>query len=255
MATNFVIACPDCGKQVKVSDEHVGKRVKCKECGTVYPVKAPAGAPTATKGPPPPPAKPKAKATQAKAGPGKPSPTKAEASPPADGPAGGYKFEGEEEDEDAGPKQYSLEQTNDSIARCPFCAQEMESNEARICLNCGYNTRTRMRPQIEQVYQNSFGKVFLWLLPGILCVLTMIGLLVWYIIFWMRIEVWMADSWFEDEPGPPKTYLIGLGPGFCRLYLALITAAIYVPLVRFSYRRLIKNNKPQEQKIKDDWDR
>jgi ribosomal protein S27E len=41
MATTFVIACPDCGKQVKVSDAHVGKKVKCKECGAVYPVTGP----------------------------------------------------------------------------------------------------------------------------------------------------------------------------------------------------------------------
>ena len=58
--------------------------------------------------------------------------------------------------------------------------------------------------------------------------------------------------WFEDEKGPPVTYIAGLGPGFCRLYLALITAALYVPLVRFSRKRLVKNYKPTEKKIKDD---
>src|SRR5215218_9172495 len=101
MATTFVIACPDCGKQVKVSDEHVGKRVKCKACGAVYPVKAAAaaGTPAGKKGPPP--------------------------APPADIARVNYREGMDDEDEDAGPKQYSLEKTNDTLPRCPFCAVEM----------------------------------------------------------------------------------------------------------------------------------
>ena len=262
MATTFVIACPDCGKQVKVSDEHVGKRVKCKECGAVYPVKAPADAP-AGKAPPPVPGK--AKPTQSKATQAKPpaAPKKAtQVGPPpvpepaeAEAPAAGYKFAGdEEEDEGYGGKAnpYTLEQTNDTLPRCPFCAKEMESAEAMICLNCGYNTRTRMRPEIKAVYAPTGFEWFLWLLPGILCVLTVIGLLVFYIFFWTHIEGWLEDSWFEDEKGPPTTYLGGLGPGFMRLYLALFTLACYVPLFRFAIKRLIKNNKPPERKIRED---
>ena len=247
MATTFVIACPECGKQVKVTDAHVGKKVKCKECGAIYPVKAPADAPAGGG---------KAKATQAKAPAGKgtqvkppPPPTQAEVPEPPAETHTGYRYE---EDDENAPKQYSLEQTNDTLPRCPFCAKEMESHDALICLNCGYNTRTRTRPEVQQVYAPTGMEWFLHLLPGILCVLTMIGLLVWYIIFWMNIEGWMEDSWFEDEKGPPVTYIAGLGPGFTRLYLALITAALYVPLVRFSWKRLVKNYKPREKKIKDD---
>lgn len=257
MATTFVIACPDCGKQVKVTDEHVGKRVKCKQCGAVFPVKAPADA---AKAPPPVPGK--AKATRAKGTQVKPpaTPTKAEAEPPApapmapppaDVPAAGYRFADDDEDENA-PKQYAVEQDESTLPRCPFCAKEMESADAMICLNCGYNTRTRTRPQVQAVYQATALEVFLWLLPGILCVLVMIGLLVWYIIFWMRIEGWLEDSWFEDEKEPHRTYLGGLGPGFMRLYLALFTLACYVPLARFAFRRLIRNNKPPERKIKEE---
>lgn len=236
MATSFVIACPECGKQVKVSDEHVGKRVKCKQCQAVYPIKPPAAG---GKGPPPPP-KPK----------GAPPKNKAD-EPKADEPKAGYKFAEEGDDDEANP--YGLEKTNDTLPRCPFCAKEMESHESIICLHCGYNTRTRTRPEVKAVYQHSGMRLFLWWLPGILCVLTMIGLLVFYIIFWMNIETWMEDSWFEDEKGPPPTYVGGLGPGFTRLYLALFTLACYVPLVRFAIKRLIKENKPPEEKIKEDW--
>lgn len=253
MATTFVIACPDCGKQVKVTDAHVGKKVKCKECGTVYAVKAPAD------GKAPPPAPGKAKATQAKSPAAKDTqakpptpPTKAEAiEQPAEIPSAGYRYADDDDDENA-PKQYTVQQDESNLPRCPFCAKEMESQDALICLNCGYNTRTRVRPEVKQVYAPTGGEWFLHLLPGILCVLTMIGLLVWYIVFWMKVEEWMEGSWFEDEPGPPKTYTVGLGPGFTRLYLALITAALYVPLVRYSWKRLVKNYRPPERKIKED---
>ncbi|HEX3150482.1 MAG TPA: hypothetical protein VHR66_20555 [Gemmataceae bacterium] len=249
MATTFVIACPDCGKQVKVSEEHLGKRVKCKECGTVYPVRAPAGAaaPAAKKSPPPAPGKGKAKSTPAKA----PPSAEEEPAAPADIARVSYR-EGMDDDDEDGPKQYSLEKTNDTLPRCPFCAMEMEAVDARICLHCGYNTRTRQRPIVKHVYQHTAGELFLHWLPGILCILTMIGLLVWYIIFWMNIEVWMEDSWFEDEKGPPVTYLGGLGPGFLRLYLFLLSAALYVPLFRIAWKRLVKQNKPQERKIKEE---
>jgi ribosomal protein S27E len=254
MATTFVIACPDCGKQVKVSEEHVGKKVKCKGCGTVYPVKAPGGAPAAArKGPPPTPGK--AKATQAKvtkAAPPDEEEERAAPPPPADEPAAGYKYV---DDDEEGPKQYTLAKTDDHLPRCPYCAKEMESAEARICLNCGYNTRTRVRPEVKQVYAHSFGEMFLWLLPGILTILLMIGELVFFIFFCMKIEGWLEDTWIEDAKGPPAEYIGGLGPPFMRVYLGLLIVGSYVPLVRFAWKRLVRNNKPPETKIKDDWEK
>jgi predicted Zn finger-like uncharacterized protein len=232
MATSFVISCPDCAKQVKVSDEHVGKRVKCKGCGQVFPVAAPAGAKPKS---PPPPAKPKSPP---------PSAPKTQAAEPEPAPIN------PELDPDYDPNKYTLGVVNDTLPRCPFCANEMSSMDARICLNCGYNTRTRARPEVKAVYEVTGGELFLWLLPGILCVVTMIGMLVWYLVFWSMIEDWMADSWFEDEPGPPKTYMIGLSPGAARLYHALLILGAYVPLSRFAYKRLVVDNKPREQKIK-----
>jgi hypothetical protein len=222
MANTFVIACPNCAKQVRVSDEHVGKRIKCKGCATIFPVANPDGTPAAEK----------AKAAAP------PVPRTNESPPPVD--------------EEYDPNKYILTETNDSLPRCPFCANQMESAEALICLHCGYNTRTRTRPEVKRIYQPTGLEVFLWLLPGILCVLTAIGMLVWYLIFWNKIEDWMADSWFEDEPGPPRTFLAGLGPGAMRLYHALLIAALYVPMYRFSYKRLVMNNKPPERKIKED---
>ena len=152
MANTFVIACPDCAKQVKVSDEHVGKRIKCKGCGTIFPVKAADGSPPSPSKAAPPSA-PKTK-TAAPA-----APKTSMAAPPEPS---------KPRDDEYDPNDYSLTATNDNLPRCPFCASEMESAEALICLTCGYNTRTRTRPEVKKIYQPTGFEVFLWLLPAIL---------------------------------------------------------------------------------------
>ena len=233
MATTFVIACPECSKQVRVTDDHVGKKIRCKGCGHVFPVTPPAGA-----------AAPSAPKTKAAAG-----AAKTKAAPP---PAPPLKPEDDPNHPDYDPNKYILAQTNDHLPRCPFCAKELESNEAIICLHCGYNTVTRQRPEVQQVYAPTAGEWILWLLPGVLTVLVMIGMLVWYLFFWDLIAEWLRESWFEDDPGPPPTYLGGFSPGMFRLYHALLIAFLWVPMVRFLYKRLILNFWPPERKIKED---
>ncbi|HVK14336.1 MAG TPA: hypothetical protein VM597_36685 [Gemmataceae bacterium] len=227
MAATFVIACPECSKQVKVSEEHVGKKIRCKGCQHVFPVRAPGGTPPAPK---------KAGAAKTKAAPPPPEPE-----PQA------------EDDEWQQGGKYSLAATDDAIARCPFCAMQLESNEARICLNCGYDTVKRQRPEVKQVYAHTGFELFMWWLPAIMCILIMIGSIVWYLFFWQLIPGWLEDSWFEDEKGPPPTYIGAASPGFFRLYHAILIAFIWVPLIRFTYKRLFVFNKPPDKKMKDEF--
>jgi predicted Zn finger-like uncharacterized protein len=244
MATTFVIACPECSKQVRVSDEHVGKKIRCKACGNVFPVSAP-GADA-----PPAPA-PKTQAAAPGAAKTKTAPSggpKTKAAPP------GRALRPDEDPNspEYDPNKYILAQTNDTLPRCPFCAKEMPSAEALICLNCGYNTRTRTRPFVQQVYAPTATEWFLWWLPAILTILAMIGMVVWYLFFWGLIEGWLEDSWFEDEKGPPTTYIAAASPSMFRVYHALLIAFLYVPMVRFVHKRLVKNPRPPERKIKED---
>jgi len=227
MAATFVIACPECSKQVKVAEEHVGKKIRCKGCQHVYAVRAPDEAPPAPR---------RAGAAKTKAAPPPPPPRPLTA----------------DDDHEDAPKKYDLAQTDDTIARCPFCAMPLASNEARICLNCGYDTVKRSRPEVKQVYAHSGFELFMWWLPAILAILTMIGLIVWYLFFWNLIVGWLEDSWFEDEKGPPPTYIGAAPPSFFRLYHAILIAFLYVPLIRFIYKRLFVYNKPPDKKIKDD---
>lgn len=230
MADTFVIACPECSKQVKVAEEHIGKKIRCKGCQHVYTVRAP--------GEPPPAPKKKAAAGAAK--------TKAAPPPPPP-----RVLTADDDHEDA-PMKYVLAADDSNVARCPFCAQELTSNEARVCLNCGYDTVKRTRPEVKQVYAHTAFELFMWWLPGIMAVLLMIGMLVWFLFFWKLIEGWLVDSWFEDEKGPPATYIGAASPGFWRLYHAILIVFLSVPLVRFCYKRFFVYNRPPEKKIKDE---
>ena len=61
----------------------------------------------------------------------------------------------------------------------------MESEDAVVCLNCGYNTQTREQFQTRKVHDLGGGEHFIWLLPGIACalaVLIVIGFNIWYLL-------------------------------------------------------------------------
>jgi hypothetical protein len=66
----------------------------------------------------------------------------------------------------------------DLAARCPHCAKEMESEDAVICLHCGYDTRARQLLGTTRTIAHDAGDRFQWLLPGIIgsaVVLMMLG--------------------------------------------------------------------------------
>ncbi len=151
MAEAITIACPECEKKITAPAAAVGKKIRCKGCEHVFVVKAPAGLKAAAKAPT---GKPAAgKAVEAKKKPA-PDAKAAKPKPAAD--------DGEDDS-----KPYGVTSV-DTAPRCPECASEMESEEAIICLVCGYNTRTRIRVETKAVEDVTGMMVFLWLLPGIL---------------------------------------------------------------------------------------
>jgi DNA-directed RNA polymerase subunit M/transcription elongation factor TFIIS len=135
MASTTTIICPECEKQMKVSAEVIGKKIRCKGCGKVFPAKANAAA--------------GGKAVAKKKAPAKK----------------------DDDEEDANP--YGI--TEETFApRCPQCANEMESREAVICLFCGYNLETREKARMRKIREVTGWDKFKWWLPGILCALAVI---------------------------------------------------------------------------------
>src|SRR5579871_5049583 len=145
MPATITVVCPECGKEIQAPPEFAGKKVRCKSCGHVF----------AARPAPPPGAVARAPAKAAPAAP-----------PPARGD--------DDEGDDGVP--YSVS-TTDLAHRCPECANEMESEDAIICLHCGYNTQTREKITTRKVHEITNADRFLWLLPGIACALAVLFLI------------------------------------------------------------------------------
>lgn len=222
MATTFVISCNECEKQFNVSQEMVGKKIRCKECGNVLVVK-----------------KPRKSLLEDDKKKEKPK----DASKTADAKPKNLLLDDEEENKD--PYQIIID--DEGIARCPNCAKELESLEATICLNCGYNTVTRGRHERVAVYEATSEDKFHWWLPGILCCVGILVLIGISIFCSVNTKEWMKDGWFYDEEKPEKPYMVK--PGCFIFGNIMITFFACLALGRFAYKRLVVNNKPPEKEI------
>jgi hypothetical protein len=213
MATTILIVCPECGKKIKAPDNVIGKRVRCKFCQAAF---------VASKGPGKPPAGKPAKLPAGK--PAKP------AKPAVD----------EDEDDDSNP----YAPTEISLApRCPDCANEMEEGQI-VCLICGYNTRTRIKAKTRKVYDLTGGEHFMWLLPGIACALTVLGLLgfdIWYLLKIDDLINKENDSW----------YVAMWAVGGIKLWIIIMSLFFIWLAGKFAVKRLILHPKPPEvEKLK-----
>jgi DNA-directed RNA polymerase subunit RPC12/RpoP len=225
MAT-ISIACPECQKEIKAPADIIGKKIRCKSCGHVFAARPAPG-------------------TGVKPASGQSSPK-----PPKKVRPGRAV---EDDDDDANP--YAV--TEMSFApRCPHCANEMESAEAIICLFCGYNTRERTTGQTRKVHETTGLDYFLWLLPGVVCLLLALGLIGYPFIhhFVLPPKIW--DNWEaleKEKPNRPEVIadssISALGylfhPGI-EIWIAVMCVAGAYYAGRFAVQRLIFNPHPPE---------
>jgi hypothetical protein len=213
MPATITITCPECGNKSKGPEDLVGKKVRCKECGATFPVKGPKAA-----------AKPAAKSAPAKPG----------AKPAAGKPRDVKPNPPDEEDEDGEAKPYGVS-TLDLTPRCPNCAYELESEDAVVCLHCGYNTQTRQQFRTRKVQDITFGDRFKWLLPGILCVLAILLLIGGDIFYVMKMQDLVADEWYDF-----------LGGTAWKLWVVIFSLFGMFFAGRYAFIRLVLDNRPPE---------
>jgi DNA-directed RNA polymerase subunit RPC12/RpoP len=223
----MVITCPECKKQLKGPAELAGKKIRCKACGHVFVVKGPAAA---TAGPERQPAQAKAApAAQAKAAP----PAKAKA---ADPPPRKETPPATHPEDVEGKNPYKLIDV-DLGHRCPQCAADMEEGDI-ICLNCGYNTQTRVKTATKMTIENTPMEWFLWLTPGVVCAFTVLVMLGAIAFLWIYFD-------HHTEDGSPRQ-----GIFFMKVYGSVTAAFIGWYCGRFSFKRLIKNYHPPEKELR-----
>jgi hypothetical protein len=238
MADTITVTCPECEKTLTAPAEVAGKKVRCKSCGHTFAAKATPGKSAADKpaAPKAAPAKPPAakKAAPAPAKSGAEKPTAKAAPAPAKPPA-------DDDEEETNSDPYGVRDA-DLSARCPYCANAMPSEDAIICLECGYNTRTRLRIETKKIYNTTGLDWTLWLAPGILCVIFVIGMSVADILYWVNANDWIG----ENDPW----YLYMWRMFFFKLWSGVFTVFLMYLATKFAIRRLIFNPRPPEYEKK-----
>jgi hypothetical protein len=157
-----VITCPECDKKFKGKGDLQGKKVRCPFCKESFTV---------------PDEDDEEEHVQA----GKPK-AKAAALEPA----------GDKEVDDIDP--YGA-QEQDLAPRCPNCANEMESENATICLYCGYNTLTRQWGKTVKTVAHTKMQIFLHLLPGIGAFVWMLMIIIGLLYYCLVLPLQVSGSW------------------------------------------------------------
>jgi hypothetical protein len=228
MATTITIACPECQKEIKAPAEILGKKIRCKSCGHVFAAKPAPG-------------------TGVKPPSGNTAPKAVKKPRLAERVA--------DDEDDSNP--YAV--TDMSFApRCPHCANEMESEDAIICLVCGYNTQTRTSPGTRKVLETTGMDYFLWLTPGILAALATILLLAYPPVHYFAMPGWIWDNWdqvlADNADSHAKAisddkiqgwYAYFFHPGLA-IWIAVGCVALAYRAGKFAIKRLIFNPHPPE---------
>jgi DNA-directed RNA polymerase subunit RPC12/RpoP len=218
MAEKVPITCPECAKQFEAPPDIVGRKIRCKNCGKIFVAK--------------------------KAENVKPKVKKADEKLAEEQKANKATIPVQDDDDDDGDgKPYEVTSV-DLAPRCPECANELESEDDLVCLHCGFNLKTRTRAETRRVRDVTGGKMFLWLLPGILSAIgffVCVGLMVGMIINWI--------FWFRDpETAKQEQYAINC-VHCCALWWCIGCIYLGYKSFRFSLKRLIFQNTPPEEEV------
>ncbi len=216
MATTIPITCPKCAKQVNVPATLAGKKIKCKGCGHILLVEAPT-------------------AVKDKAASGKKTPAKEE-------PAAVFAV-ADEEPADSNP--YKVTKDVNTNPLCPFCATELDDEDQVVCLNCGFNRESRSREKMVKTHATTGGDWFIHLLPGILCAIGTLILLVMIGFFWTVMRKWN----FEYEAGDDwRSWITAYA---CQIWYTVMCLFAGFFMCRFAVKRLIIHpTPPEKEKLK-----
>jgi DNA-directed RNA polymerase subunit RPC12/RpoP len=201
------IVCPECKKSFKGREDLTGKRIRCPGCGASFVV----GDASAEE--------------------------EAAAMLMSDGGATLPPRPVEDEDN---PNPYGV-QTVAIGPRCPSCANEMVSEDAVVCLFCGYNVQTRRTGETRKVKARTGGDWAGWITPGIACavgiLLLALNQIIW--IFWLGSMDAAHDSFF---------WYVGSSEAW-RWWMTVIILGIIWGLGRFAFKRLIVEPTPPEVEL------
>jgi DNA-directed RNA polymerase subunit RPC12/RpoP len=233
MSSPVEMPCPNCKESLRIPPAVFGKKIKCKHCGHAFVVQDPDAKP---------PAKSAKSAKPAK--PTKPGAKPPAASPPPPPPPP-QSLQQMWDEEDAQNVELIKEE---DVARCPHCALELDPPDARVCIHCGFNNLTRARAETKRVWAPDAMDWFMHLLPGIVALAIAIGLIVFNIISIVSMRDWLSGTFLEmdevDASGRKRFYV---PPGAFIFLLVGLSLPMFIPSVKFAFRRLAIDYRPAEK--------
>jgi predicted Zn finger-like uncharacterized protein len=266
MAETMVTSCPECKTKIRVPEAAIGKKIRCKACEHAFVVEvSPSAAPEekankqAVKKQAPAPAPAPAEKKKAAPAPAAPKKQPAKAPPPAEKKEDDnapMKFADDEEDDG---QAYTMGEDSVAAYRCPQCAAEMDGPNAVVCLECGFNTVTRVRAQKRKLKEITGEDKFWWLFPGIMCCVGIIAMLGYWCFHHFALAGMVLDGLDDalDSGMSRKEFLAqestpwyGLFfSGAIELWMLIIFLFISFALGTFAVKRLILHPEPPEVEI------
>jgi len=209
-----VVACPFCEKQFRIQAKSLGAKLRCKGCEQIFTAE-PSQGPQAPKGKPANPPKP----TPAEKKPEKPKP---------------------DDDEEGGAYGAVVEE---EVPRCPNCVQELESEDQVICLNCGFNNRTRTLNRVKRIQHKGFVDYLKWYAYPIFCTIMIITTASLLVLYYVRYRSWAIDNRAED------TVAWLLANQVSQIYIWVAALTVFWKCGKPAVMRFIVNPHPPEEEV------
>jgi len=238
MAEKPVVTCPECGQKFKPKADVRGKKILCPFCSKSFVVPIDGGTSSSAiqdKG-------------QGAAGAGTIPLAKDDAGtiPLANNDMGTSALAGDApisphqvDDEDFGDESAYGVTHLDLAPRCPNCTEKMVPRDAVVCLKCGYNTLTREWGKTEKTIGVSFGRQFVYLLPGLLCFFCLVSWIITELIYAVYWPYWVAgESWIDWTDHESL-----------RMWSVTVGMAMFYALARYCYKRFIVKPIPDELQL------
>jgi Zn finger protein HypA/HybF involved in hydrogenase expression len=252
MPAAATVTCPNCHKTFKGRLELDGKKVRCPNCEEAFVVRlgktlkvdrggaderikaqpSAAGKPARTKAAPPPPVPAATADIDLNDIPD--NPASAAANPAEAITAGrppGFPDMDNPDDDD---NPYAVTQV-DLRARCPNCANPMESEDAVVCLYCGYNTQTRAASRTQKAVELTLGDRLRWLKTGLLAAAGIVLLTAFILFYCLDMHALLAGTWAAF-----------LAHESLRMWFTCIALLIMWNLGLIAFRRLILEPTPPD---------
>ena len=213
MAEKIPIICPECAKQFQAPPEVMGRKIRCKNCGKTFVAK---------------------KAADVNLGQKKTEP----ATIPLK----------DDDDEYGDGKPYEVTSV-DLAPRCPSCANELLSENDKVCLHCGFNLETRTALPKRRVKDVTGGDIFMWLLPGILAAVGFFICLGFFIVEIILRLTKILIALFIYTPSDPLSQMEANFFNCCTLWWCLLLLFLMYLQGKFAVKRLIYDNQPPEVEL------